>query len=76
MSITFTREELYDGVWAEPIDTLCKEFGLSNVGLGKACVATAPQRSDETKRRYNSSSAGFACVLILLLLVRSRDRAI
>lgn len=37
MSITLTRQELYDRVWAEPVDTLAKEFGLSNVGLGKAC---------------------------------------
>src|SRR6187455_849181 len=37
MSITLTRQELYDRVWAEPVDALAKEFGLSNVGLGKAC---------------------------------------
>jgi hypothetical protein len=37
MSITLTRQELYDRVWAEPVDTLAREFGLSNVGLGKAC---------------------------------------
>lgn len=37
MSITLTRQALYDRVWAEPVDTLAKEFGLSNVGLGKAC---------------------------------------
>ena len=37
MSITLTRQGLYDRVWAEPVDTLAKEFGLSNVGLGKAC---------------------------------------
>lgn len=37
MSITLTRQELYDRVWAEPVDTLAKEFGLSNAGLGKAC---------------------------------------
>ena len=36
MSITLTRKELYDRVGAEPVDTLVKEFGLSNVGLGKA----------------------------------------
>jgi hypothetical protein len=35
MSITLTRQELYDRVCAEPVDTLAKEFGLSNVGLGK-----------------------------------------
>jgi len=37
MSMTLTRQELYDRVWAEPVYTLAKEFGLSNVGLGKAC---------------------------------------
>ncbi len=37
MSVTLTRQELYDRVWAEPVDTLAKEYGLSNVGLGKAC---------------------------------------
>src|SRR4051812_49227037 len=37
MSITLTRQEMYNRVWAEPVDTLAKEFGLSNVGLGKAC---------------------------------------
>jgi hypothetical protein len=37
MSITLTRQELYDRVWTEPVDTLAKQFGISNVGLGKAC---------------------------------------
>lgn len=37
MSVTLTRKELYDRVWEEPVDTLAKEYGLSNVGLGKAC---------------------------------------
>ena len=37
MSVTLTRQELYDRVWTEPVDTLAKEYGLSNVGLGKAC---------------------------------------
>lgn len=37
MGMTLTRQELYDRVWAEPVDTLAKEFGISNVGLGKAC---------------------------------------
>lgn len=37
MSVTLTRQELYERVWAEPVDTLAKEYGLSNVGLGKAC---------------------------------------
>lgn len=35
--VTFTREELYARVWAEPIDRLARQFGISNVGLGKLC---------------------------------------
>jgi hypothetical protein len=41
MSIVVTRTELYDRVWAEPIQKLSGEFGLSDVGLAKLC------------RRYN-----------------------
>jgi hypothetical protein len=37
VSVTLTRKELYERVWTEPVDTLAKEYGLSNVGLGKAC---------------------------------------
>ena len=37
MSVTVTRKELYERVWEEPVDTLAREYGLSNVGLGKAC---------------------------------------
>ena len=33
----FTRQELYDRVWEEPVDRLAKELGISNVGLGKLC---------------------------------------
>jgi hypothetical protein len=38
MPTSLTREQLYKRVWTEPIDRLCKEFGVSNVGLGKVCV--------------------------------------
>src|SRR3954466_2560489 len=37
MSVTLTRQELYDRVWTEPVEKLAKEYGLSDVGLGKAC---------------------------------------
>jgi hypothetical protein len=37
MSITLTREQLYQRAWETPIDALRKEFGISNVGLGKIC---------------------------------------
>lgn len=32
-----TRRQLYDRVWTTPMRTLAKEFGLSDVGLAKAC---------------------------------------
>ena len=37
MSHTFTRQELFDLVWAEPMRTLAGRFELSDVGLAKAC---------------------------------------
>jgi hypothetical protein len=41
MPIDISRKDLYERVWAEPIQKLSKEYGLSDVGLAKAC------------RRYN-----------------------
>jgi len=35
--IRLTRTELYEKVWATPMRTLAKEFGLSDVGLAKIC---------------------------------------
>ena len=37
MSHKFSREELYDLVWFEPVKTLARRFELSDVGLAKAC---------------------------------------
>jgi len=36
-SKTITREELYALVWSKPTTELAKEFGISDVGLGKIC---------------------------------------
>ena len=50
-----TREQLYERVWAEPIDRLCKEFGLSNVGLRKVCLRhdiPVPPRGYWAKRQH------------------------
>lgn len=33
----FTRQELYELVWSEPMAQLARKFGLSDVGLSKAC---------------------------------------
>ena len=35
--IRLTRAELYEKVWATPMRTLAKEFGMSDVGLAKIC---------------------------------------
>src|ERR1700733_6178762 len=37
--ITLSRQELYDMVWAEPMSSLAKDFGISDVGLAKRCRA-------------------------------------
>ncbi len=35
----FTRQDLYDRVWREPMLTIARELGVSDVGLAKACRA-------------------------------------
>ncbi|MFL9897902.1 hypothetical protein PQR71_06970 [Paraburkholderia fungorum] len=37
MGYAFTRQQLYELIWASPISTLAKSVGVSNVGLAKAC---------------------------------------
>ncbi|WUR14715.1 hypothetical protein E7V67_006290 [[Empedobacter] haloabium] len=37
----FERESLYRDVWAQPIATLAKRFGISDNGLRKVCIALA-----------------------------------
>src|SRR5215469_7321148 len=34
---TYTREELYELVWSQPISTIAPQFGISDVGLAKTC---------------------------------------
>ena len=35
----FNRQELYDKVWSEPMRTVAKSYGVSDVWLGKVCRA-------------------------------------
>jgi hypothetical protein len=35
---TFTRQELYDLIWAEPMSKLAQRYGISDRGLAKACA--------------------------------------
>lgn len=37
MSHSFSRKELYDLVWSEPMRDIAKRFEISDVGLAKAC---------------------------------------
>jgi hypothetical protein len=37
MQREFTRQELYDLVWLEPMQKLAKRFGMSDTGLAKIC---------------------------------------
>jgi hypothetical protein len=32
-----SRKELYELIWSEPITTLARQFGISDVGLAKVC---------------------------------------
>ena len=41
MEVRFERESLYQEVWAAPITTLAKKYGLSDNGLRKVCAALA-----------------------------------
>lgn len=37
MAIELTRQQLYERVWSSPVSKIAPEFGLSDVGLAKAC---------------------------------------
>jgi hypothetical protein len=37
--ITLTRQKLYEMVWSEPMISLAKSFGISDVALAKRCRA-------------------------------------
>src|SRR5206468_2402825 len=39
MPHTFTRQELYDLVWSEPMRSLAGRYSISDRGLAKACAA-------------------------------------
>lgn len=38
---TFTRKELYDLVWSEPMSQIARRHGISDRGMAKACVAAS-----------------------------------
>jgi hypothetical protein len=49
-----TRQDLYQLVWSEPMSQLAKRFGVSDVGLSKACrraVIPVPERGYWARRQ-------------------------
>jgi len=38
---TWNREELYAGVWEQPLVKLALKYGISGVALGRSCIFTA-----------------------------------
>jgi hypothetical protein len=56
----FSRAELYDLVWAEPIIKLAAKYGISDVGLAKACKRAGvpvPPRGHWARIRHGKKSA-------------------
>jgi len=51
-TLCFTRQQLYDLVWSEPVAKLAAGYGISDVGLAKACRRAGipvPERGYWTK---------------------------
>ena len=49
VTIRYEREKLYDEVWAEPVQTVARRYGVSDVALRKTCEKLAvplPARGD------------------------------
>ncbi|MDH3289270.1 MAG: hypothetical protein OEP48_16310, partial [Betaproteobacteria bacterium] len=41
ITIRYEREKLFDEVWAEPVRTVAKRYGVSDVALKKTCQKLA-----------------------------------
>lgn len=53
MASAFTRQELYELVWADPVKTVASRLGVSDVAVGKACRKAAvplPERGYWAKK--------------------------
>jgi hypothetical protein len=58
MSAIFTRQDLYDQVWSEPIRTVANRLGVSDVWLKKCCAKAdipVPHRGYWAKRHAGKS---------------------
>ena len=58
--VQYTRETLYEEVWKEPVSTVAKKYGVSDVAIHKICksmdIPVPPRRywaKKELGRRLN-----------------------
>lgn len=59
MTQRLSRQELYDLVWSEPMRTLAKRFGISDVALAKSCRRMhipVPPRGYWAKKEFGKSA--------------------
>src|SRR5438552_4137707 len=64
MSLTLTRQQLYDRVWSTPVHTLAHELGISDRCLRRSTIVSPTLESsnrlaaDEAQSRKSKSAAG------------------
>lgn len=57
---TYQREKLYEEVWAEPVSTVAKRYGISGVAIAKKCRPPGNIATGMGVREYAWSEPGMA----------------
>jgi len=73
--ITLTRQKLYEMVWSEPMISLAKSFGISDVALAKRCRAVnvpIPSATGRVRPRPESPAAAICANMSRCLIVVSQ----
>jgi hypothetical protein len=66
-TIILTIQQLNDRLWAEPIDRISNEFGLSDRGLGKLCARhtiPVPERGRFDSRQFPFPSCDVRRIIV------------
>jgi hypothetical protein len=72
--ITLSRNELYEKIWSTPTIKLAKDFGLSDVGLGKICkkhMIPKPPLGYRAKLAHGKRVAAFPYRRLIIINWRS-----
>ena len=67
--ITLTRQKLYEMVWSEPMISLAKSFGISDVALAKRCRAVnvpIPSATGRVRPRARIPRSCYLCEYVTL----------